>query len=75
MWFWKSVKDMLRTIRTSTEQKKSGVFPLVVWIVPDASRKESLKRNISESQGLKLKEVFLVITSEELENFILNGGI
>ena len=60
--------------KTGAEQKKNGVFPLVVWIVPGAARKESLRRNISECRELSAKNIFLVITSDELEGLIKKGG-
>jgi len=60
--------------KTGTEQKKTGVFPLVVWVVPSVARKESLQRNIARSRELKIKNAFLVITPDELEGLIQKGG-
>ncbi|MCL2071743.1 MAG: replication-relaxation family protein [Oscillospiraceae bacterium] len=56
------------------EQKQSGVFPLVVWIVPNESRKGSLRRSISECKGLRPQEIFTVILPDELEKMILEGA-
>ncbi|MDR1410486.1 MAG: replication-relaxation family protein [Oscillospiraceae bacterium] len=36
--------------RTGAEQQQSGVFPYVVWIVPDARRKNSLISHISKER-------------------------
>jgi hypothetical protein len=56
---------------TGTEQKRTGVFPKVVWIVPDLKRKETLKRHISEKIS-EFENLFTVVTFEELDGLI-NG--
>jgi hypothetical protein len=60
--------------RSGAEQKQSGVFPLAVWIMPSAARKENLKRHIAESRDLQSKNIFLVITPDEFEA-LLRGGM
>ena len=45
------------------------MFPLVVWIVKDAGRKESLKQYIRASLKAQPK-MFLVITPDELEKML-----
>ena len=56
----------LRYYYTGLEQKESGMFPLVVWIVKDATRKERIKEYIRDSIKGQPK-MFLVITPDELE--------
>ena len=59
----------LRYYYTGIEQKATGMFPLVVWIVKDEDRKNSIKELIRE----KLKDqpkMFLVITPDELEKML-----
>ena len=56
----------LRYYYTGIEQKATEMFPLVVWIVKDETRKESLKTYIRESLKGQPK-MFLVITPDELE--------
>ena len=56
----------LRYYYTGIEQKESGMFPLVVWIVKDAARKEKLREYIRDSIKGQPK-MFLVITPDELE--------
>ena len=56
----------LRYYYTGIEQKATEMFPLVVWIVKDKTRKESLKTYIRESLKGQPK-MFLVITPDELE--------
>lgn len=58
--------------RSGLEQKQHGIFPLVVWIVPDDSRKESLITHIREAFQKQAK-IFIVITPEELEPLIRQG--
>ena len=56
----------LRYYYTGIEQKESGMFPMVVWIVKDDARKERLKEYIRDSIKA-LPKMFLVITPDELE--------
>jgi len=51
-----------------TEQQATGVFPLVVWVVPDSARKDSLKRHIASCSELIPKHIFRVITTDALES-------
>lgn len=55
------------------EQEASGMFPLTVWIVPGISRKEKLIRYLKETFD-KQPKLFAVITCDELEHLILEGG-
>ena len=62
-----------RYYRSGLEQEESGIFPLVVWIVPDKARKESLIGRIRESfEGQP--RLFAVITGDELAQLIQYGG-
>ena len=54
---------------TGLEQKKSQLFPVVVWLVPDEKRKNSIKAAIKESIP-KEPKMFLVITPDELEKML-----
>lgn len=59
--------------RTGLEQEASDVFPLTVWIVPSAARKEKLIRPLKQAFDKQAK-LFAVITCDELEHLILEGG-
>lgn len=59
--------------RSGLEQEASEMFPLTVWIVPGAARKEKLIRQLREAFDKQAK-LFAVITGEELEHLILEGG-
>lgn len=59
--------------RSGLEQKESGVFPLTVWIVPGTARKQHLLEHIRPAFD-KQPRLFAVITADELEDLILQGG-
>ena len=59
--------------RSGLEQKQHEVFPLTVWIVPDAARKESISTHIRD-EFKKLPKIFIVITPDELEPLIRQGA-
>jgi ribosomal protein S11 len=58
---------------SNAEQRQSGVFPLVVWLVPDSKRKEAVQSHIAQSP-LRHKDLFTVIVPEELEGRIRQGA-
>lgn len=59
--------------RTSNEQERHAVFPLVVWVVPDEIRADKLRRAIHAARGLD-PELFVVITQDELGSRVRDGG-
>jgi len=59
--------------RSNLEQKQHGVFPMVVWIVPDAERKETVTGHI-KAEFSKQPKIFAAITLEELEPLICQGA-
>ena len=60
-------------LRSGVEQKQTGVFPYVVWIVPDEKRKGSVTEHIHKQYPRGLN-VFLVILPDELEALIRKGA-
>lgn len=66
-------EQYLAYMRSGEEQTSSGVFPLVVWVVPDAKRKASLIAHIAENLPDAVS-LFTVITLGELEPLILGGA-
>lgn len=62
-----------RYYRTGLEQEESGVFPLTVWIVPTAGRKERLLACLRDAFD-KQPRLFAVVTQNELEHLVLHGG-
>jgi hypothetical protein len=65
-------QQYLAYMKSGEEQKHSGVFPLVVWIVPDTKRKESLLAHIAKNLPDN-KSLFIVITLDQLEKLVLTG--
>jgi hypothetical protein len=58
--------------KSGIEQKEHGLFPRVVWITPDETRKERLRLAIAECRDLSRKQLFLVITPSEFEQLIVD---
>lgn len=58
--------------RSGLEQKQFGIFPVVVWLVLDAGRKERLRTAIKEAYP-KGGKLFIVITTDEFERLIQQG--
>lgn len=59
----------LRYYYSGVEQRDTGMFPLVAWIVPDEARKERIRESLREHFKAQPK-MFLVITPGELERMI-----
>ena len=59
--------------RSGLEQQEAGVFPLTVWIVPTAERKEKLIKHIREAFD-KQPRLFTIITKDELWALVWQGG-
>ena len=55
------------------EQKKNGVFPVVLFIVPDEKRKKKIREAISESFRGSRAKIFMVITPNELHQTLKIG--
>ena len=56
----------------SSQAGDGGVFPLVVWLVPNDRRRHRLERAIAHSTGL-LRELFRVIRLDQLPTLIHGG--
>jgi len=52
--------------RSGLEQKQNEVFPMVVWIVPDKRRKDSIEKHLHDEFSA-WPNLFEVITLDELE--------
>ena len=57
---------------TGGEQKQIGVFPQVVWIVPDYKRKITLKKHIAENMS-EYTDLFVAITFDDLDTLLACG--
>lgn len=59
--------------RSGLEQEEYESFPLTIWIVPDKARKMRLITHLRKMFD-KQPKLFAVITGDELEGLILQGG-
>ena len=50
------------------------MFPLTIWIVPNADRKERLLYHLREAFAAEPVKLFTVITIEELPVLLQKGG-
>ena len=60
--------------RSGAEQAQHGVFPMVVWIVPNAKRKAALQVHIQQSASITDKEIFTFILPDELDALVRKGA-
>jgi hypothetical protein len=60
-------------LRSGAEQKKTGVFPYVVWIVPSEKREASVRAHIAETFA-KGPDIFITVTPDKLETLITSGA-
>ena len=60
-------------LRSGVEQEQTGVFPYVVWIVPDEKRKGSVTAHVRRAFP-RGPDIFIVILPDELEALIRKGA-
>jgi hypothetical protein len=65
-------RQYLAYMKTNLEQKRYGVFPLVVWIVPEEKRQDSILSHLTAELG-KSAGIFKVLTLAEFEELLQNG--
>lgn len=58
--------------RTGTEQHRTGVFPAVVWIVPDQARREQLATRLRTEANIHSR-LFTVVTLDQLPDLVCDG--
>ncbi|MDN2992458.1 replication-relaxation family protein [Streptococcus suis] len=66
-------KKYIEYYRSGVEQRQHGVFPFVLWIVPDDKRKLAISKTI-QTELYNFWELFTVITLDDYQNYI-KGGI
>lgn len=62
---------------TGLHQKEHGLFPVVVWVVPDARRQSAIREALEREPRLRemmAADAFAVITKPEFTGFITSGG-
>jgi hypothetical protein len=58
---------------TGAEQRVLGIFPAVVWVVPNRKRRETLRTRLSAEQNLD-RDLFVVIQPDEIGDLICLGA-
>jgi hypothetical protein len=56
------------------KQTPDMTLPLVVWLFPNAARRDNLKRRIYEYHKLPYKNLFALLMPDELETLITSGA-
>ncbi len=59
--------------RSGAEQRRLGLFPAVVWIVPTAHRKETIESRLKDDRAIDVR-LFRVIALDELEALMERGA-
>ena len=59
--------------RSEREQAKSGLFPAVVWVVPNERRRDQLRGRLA-SEVVNNDRLFTVVTSSNLETLVVAGA-
>lgn len=57
---------------TSSEQRRLGVFPAVIWVVPHPKRAAALKTHLSKTPGLS-RSLFEVVALDDLPSLVKVG--
>ena len=70
----KKCKQYIAYYKTGGEQRKYGVFPYVVWIVPDEKRCGQLAARIAKELPAKDARLFIVTLMDELEALLTSGA-
>lgn len=61
-----------RYANTGAHQAEHEVFPAVIWVVPDAFRREAIQTELVKERSL-VPELFRVITVADFDNYIADG--
>jgi hypothetical protein len=59
--------------RTGTEQTARGVFPRVLWIVPDGDRAEAVRETLTQLPAAALR-LFVVATTANAVVLLTSGA-
>ncbi len=66
-------KKYIQYFNTGIEQREVGIFPQVVWVVPDRKRQVAIENRIQEELN-NYWTLFEVITLEEFPNFVIGDS-
>ena len=66
-------KKYIQYFNTGIEQRETGIFPQVVWVVPDHKRQTAIENRIQEELN-SYWTLFEVITLEEFPDFVIGDS-
>lgn len=69
----RKAKVYQRYAATGTHQAEHGLFPAVIWVVPDQARQQALQKALAADRAVQA-ELFRVVTTEQVLGFIANGN-
>lgn len=69
----RKAKVYQRYAATGAHQARHGLFPAVVWVVPNSGRREALDAALSADSTVQ-RELFRVVTAEDFDQLIATGG-
>lgn len=69
----RKAKVYQRYAATGAHQARHGLFPAVVWVVPDTARREALEAALQADAAVQ-RELFRVVTVEEFDQLVTSGG-
>ena len=69
----KKCQQYLEYYHNGAEQRRTGIFPIVVWLVPDEKRKSALMYMLTDNFK-NTPAIFRIITPDEFETLVRNGS-
>lgn len=69
----KKCRQYLAYRQTGQEQDRHGVFPVVIWVLPDERRLERLREALSSARGLDAS-IFRLATPETVVGLVAGGA-
>jgi hypothetical protein len=69
----RKAKVYQRYAATGAHQARHGLFPAVVWVVPDVTRQEAIKGALAADPAIQ-PGLFRVVTTDEFDQLVTSGG-
>ncbi|SMD14466.1 replication-relaxation family protein [Kibdelosporangium aridum] len=69
----RKAKVYQRYAATGAHQGRHGLFPAVIWVVPDTARAAAIEAALSADTAIQ-PELFRVVTTEDFRQLIATGG-
>jgi hypothetical protein len=69
----RKAKVYQRYAATGAHQARHGIFPAVIWVVPDTARQRAIEAALAADQGIQ-STLFRVVTTDQFAGLITSGG-